>query len=442
MKIFQKFLSLLVLFFCFFNFSSHTVSAEPKTRDECLTYITKTAQCNSSCSGLTQIGTCSDDTSGNILCCDKVYKEGDKCGTNDKGTCREYKGAGKTCASDETEVGSCVGGTTATLSCCMSPGSVPTDDTTCRAQEGTCSEDTGAVNGGCSSGKKIGECKSESSKKQNCCKSSSSITPTSPGSASLTYIPLENLPGFESEGGDFTGYFKNIYLLALWIVALSALFMLIVGGFLYLSSAGNTHLLGTAKKTIFGALIGLVIALISWLLLDTINSDLTNLKFSGLSGAIGGAGTSGSGASPGTPPSPGSGSGCGGAQTQSQVHCGDASQALSDALKCMVDKLGTKKMQLSSVSDDSGGKSVFAQCRDNYSKPLCEHAANSCHYGGKAKAEKSCAADISNSYTSNAGAASKGEIKAAARACAVPFINDEGNHVHISVSGCNCDGHS
>lgn len=107
------------------------------------------------------------------------------------------------------------------------------------------------------------------------------------------------MPGFEGESGDFATYFKNLYLLALWIVGISALFMLVVGGFLYLSSAGNTSLVGTAKKTIYGALIGLVIALISWLLLDTINSDLTNLKLSGLSGAVGTSGTSGGGTGPG-----------------------------------------------------------------------------------------------------------------------------------------------
>ena len=218
--------------------------------------------------------------------------------------------------------------------------------------------------------------------------------------------------------------------------------MLVVGGFLYLSSAGNTALLGTAKKTIYSALIGLVIALVSWLLLDTINSDLTNLKLSGLSGVISSGSSGGTTGTGSGTVVVGSGSGCGGAETQSGAHCEDAAQAVSDMLKCMVDKLGSKKMQISSISEDSGGSSLFTRCRDNYSKPPCEHTANSCHYGGSGKASKSCAADISNSYTSNSGAASKDEIKAAARSCGAPFVNDEGNHVHISVSGCSCDGHS
>lgn len=264
---------------------------------------------------------------------------------------------------------------------------------------------------------------------------STSSTPSSSAS-SLQYTPLENLPGFEGESGDFATYFKNVYLLALWIVGISALFMLVVGGFLYLSSAGNTSTLGYAKKTIYGALIGLVIALISWLLLNTINADLTNLKLSGLSGAVGSGGTTTPSTPLGPEPTPGSGSGCSGIPTQSGIdrQCSDASQALSDALKCMADKVGAEKMELSSISDSQG----FSRCQNNYSRPPCAHTQNSCHYGGSNKAPKSCAADISTRGSN----ASDSAIMTAARECGVPMVNHEGNHIHISVKGCTCDGHS
>ena len=318
-----------------FGFSNEKAFSAPTTRDDCLTYVSKTAQCKNSCSGLTQIGTCSDDTSGNTLCCDKVYKEGDKCGTGDIGTCREYKGSGKTCTGSEVDIGACSGTTTtgATLRCCSSSDSVSTSDDSCKKVGGVCIPDSGDAGGGClqdgkTIGTKIGTCnkKAGSDNAQNCCKSSSSTdssTLSSSGSgASLKYTPLENLPGFENQGGDFATYFGNLYKLALWIVGISALFMLVVGGFLYLSSAGNTALLGTAKKTIYSALIGLVIALVSWLLLDTINSDLTNLKLSGLSGAISSGSSSGTG-------SAGTGSG-GSTATGTYTHA-EAAAALSAA---------------------------------------------------------------------------------------------------------------
>ena len=447
-----------------FGFSNEKAFSAPTTRDDCLTYVSKTAQCKNSCSGLTQIGTCSDDTSGNTLCCDKVYKEGDKCGTGDIGTCREYKGSGKTCTGSEVDIGACSGTTTtgATLRCCSSSDSVSTSDDSCKKVGGVCIPDSGDAGGGClqdgkTIGTKIGTCnkKAGSDNAQNCCKSSSSTdssTLSSSGSgASLKYTPLENLPGFENQGGDFAAYFGNLYKLALWIVGISALFMLVVGGFLYLSSAGNTALLGTAKKTIYSALIGLVIALVSWLLLDTINSDLTNLKLSGLSGAISSGSSSGttegtSGSSSTPTEYKGKGSGCSGAETQgAKVHCEDASQDLSDTLYCMVDKLKAsgKKIQISSISEDSGGKSLFTQCRDNWTQPPCEHGKGSCHYGGSVKNDKSCAADISGSYINGGGsAASASEVKDVAGKCGAQ-INDEmgkssGAHIHVSVKGCGC----
>lgn len=247
-----------------------------------------------------------------------------------------------------------------------------------------------------------------------------SSTPSSPSgsTAALNYTPLENLPGFENlesreiEGcgsNMFCKYFKALYLLALWIVGISALFMLVVGGFLYLSSAGNTHLLGTAKKAIYAALIGLIIALISWLLLDTINSDLTNLKLSGLSGAVGtstnGGATSGN---EGKTPPAGSVESCKSMKTQvSTNQCDDASANLLGALQCMNQELGGR-MTLSSISDKNG----FKGCQDSWTDSGCAHAQNSCHYGGKGKYPKSCAADISRSAS---GTASDAEFRAAAK---------------------------
>ncbi|MFZ1735784.1 MAG: pilin [Candidatus Moraniibacteriota bacterium] len=183
---------------------------------------------------------------------------------------------------------------------------------------------------GCGNLTQYGSCGSNQQGGSVCCipkDCSPTTTPTAntSGSTSLNYTPLENLPGFDGQSGDFATYFGNLYKLALWIVGISALFMLVVGGFLYLSSAGNTSLLGTAKKYIYSALIGLVIALISWLLLDTINGDLTNLKLSGLNGAIGTAGA------PGTTGSPSAGTGPGGSTTTGTYTHAEAVAALSAA---------------------------------------------------------------------------------------------------------------
>lgn len=100
----------------------------------------------------------------------------------------------------------------------------------------------------------------------------------------LQYTLLEKIPGFTgTDGSDLPGYIKAIYKTALVIVTLSAVLMISIGGFMYLTSAGNTSAMGTAKSVIFDSLIGLAIALTAWLLLNVINPDLVNITLNGLS---------------------------------------------------------------------------------------------------------------------------------------------------------------
>ncbi|MDP3957821.1 MAG: hypothetical protein Q8Q10_04985 [bacterium] len=102
--------------------------------------------------------------------------------------------------------------------------------------------------------------------------------------AQLKYTLLEKIPGFAStDGSNLPAYIQAIYKTALIVIVLSALFMLSVGGFMYLTSAGNTSAMSTAKGVIFDSIIGLVIALTAWLLLNTINPDLVNVTLNGLS---------------------------------------------------------------------------------------------------------------------------------------------------------------
>ncbi|MEK9151206.1 MAG: pilin [Patescibacteria group bacterium] len=99
----------------------------------------------------------------------------------------------------------------------------------------------------------------------------------------LQYTLLEKIPGTDNVGSDLPGYLKAIYKVALVIIVLSAVLMLSIGGFMYLTSAGNTAAMGTAKGVIFDSLIGLTIAFTAWLLLNVINPDLVNVTINALS---------------------------------------------------------------------------------------------------------------------------------------------------------------
>lgn len=76
--------------------------------------------------------------------------------------------------------------------------------------------------------------------------------------------------GLPQQIGDF-------YAWALGIGGLVALGVLVFGGILYTTSAGNASRQGDAKEWIIGALVGLLILFGSWFILNTINPELTKL---------------------------------------------------------------------------------------------------------------------------------------------------------------------
>jgi len=94
---------------------------------------------------------------------------------------------------------------------------------------------------------------------------------------STSYTPMEEIPGF-GKPTDFPEYLMAVYKFGLWIVGLSAMLMILIGGYMYLTSAGNNAAMGTAKKIITDAIAGLILALVSWILLYAINPDLTIFK--------------------------------------------------------------------------------------------------------------------------------------------------------------------
>jgi len=98
--------------------------------------------------------------------------------------------------------------------------------------------------------------------------------------AAFDYQLMEQIPGFFNSGSSptFPQLLTAIYNFGLWTVGIAAFFMLVIGGFLYITSAGNTSAAGTAKKVITDALLGLVAAFLAYLLLYVINPDLVNLN--------------------------------------------------------------------------------------------------------------------------------------------------------------------
>ena len=90
------------------------------------------------------------------------------------------------------------------------------------------------------------------------------------------YTPLAPLPGTTNEEGktDIQTYIPGIFKLAIGIASVLAVLMIIIGGVEYITTdaiQGKSD----GKARIQNALLGLVLVLVSWILLYTINPKLT-----------------------------------------------------------------------------------------------------------------------------------------------------------------------
>lgn len=203
------------------------------------------------------------------------------------GTCREVVNGANPCLSGEKNesIGNCVVTNGKASVCCTSAA----PSTSCTALGGVCTQASNCkkVITNATSGCFFGGTQNEV-----CC--GDSVTFNSPNAqfsngtgtgltGQLNYTLLEKIPGAEEAGSDLKSYLEALYKIALVLVTLSAVLMLSIGGFMYLTSAGNTAQMGNAKGVITDALIGLVIALFAWLLLYVINPDFVGGSINGLS---------------------------------------------------------------------------------------------------------------------------------------------------------------
>ena len=99
--------------------------------------------------------------------------------------------------------------------------------------------------------------------------------------AKFTYTLLESFPGFftgGTAGPELPAMILAIYKFGIWTVGIAGLFMLTIGGFMYMASAGNNATVTSAKGIIADSLLGIVAALGAYLIMYIINPDLTNIN--------------------------------------------------------------------------------------------------------------------------------------------------------------------
>lgn len=192
-------------------------------------------------------------------------------------------GSGTICPdSNYTFIGWCDSSGSGTA-CCQRKGTdtLPGSEYACvNTLQGNCFSKSRGCN---PDARNVGLCPKVAGEDRICCSTVSAPTSVS-GPKYLNYELLEPLPiPGASKIGDLKSYLTNLYTFSFWAIGIAVVFMLTIGGFLYLTSAGNTSRLGTAKTIIFDSFLGLLLALFAWLFLYVINPDLVKLNLTGVS---------------------------------------------------------------------------------------------------------------------------------------------------------------
>jgi len=96
--------------------------------------------------------------------------------------------------------------------------------------------------------------------------------------SSAEYKIEVTIPGGPTAGDPVTlpDYIKSLYTFGLLLIGIAALGVLVYGGFMYMLS-DTVVSKEDAKKYIWAAISGLILGLCAYLILNTINPDLTSL---------------------------------------------------------------------------------------------------------------------------------------------------------------------
>jgi hypothetical protein len=85
-------------------------------------------------------------------------------------------------------------------------------------------------------------------------------------------------PSDQNGGNDLFSCINQLYKYALVICSIAAVFMIMLAGYMYIFSGGDSKKVGTAKSFISTSLLGLVVLLAGFLLLKQINPNLLVIK--------------------------------------------------------------------------------------------------------------------------------------------------------------------
>lgn len=95
----------------------------------------------------------------------------------------------------------------------------------------------------------------------------------------LMAVKIENPGGIFPSYGDntFLTVISRLIVIALSLASLVAMAFLIYGGFQYITSRGNEEQTESSKRTLFNAIIGLIVIILSYVIVVVISNTLNKL---------------------------------------------------------------------------------------------------------------------------------------------------------------------
>lgn len=263
---------------------------------------------------------------------------------------------------------------------------------------------------------------------------------------------------------------QNVINLTITIGVFIAVIAIVITSFQLMTSVTNPEAKNKAKGRLVSVLVGMLLVLSAWLIVDFVMKSLYNE-----SGEFGpwnsilsdeyGENRCIQAAEPPPPlpsitvatPGAGVGTGSTGADSTSGTQVmadpdgrlsyqsgisaqrAHASAPLASLLSCMADRLPANVGEVSSISDRKivSGAKTFGQCRAEGNERFggtCAHAVNSCHYGGRNCGDASYAVDFGDERNATV------LIRVARECGASSAAVHNGNHVHVNVnqSACGC----
>lgn len=243
---------------------------------------------------------------------------------------------------------------------------------------------------------------------------------------------------------------NNIISFALTMaIVFVAPLMISYAGFLMVvnpTSAGDVQ---KAKNILLNTIVGIVIALAAWMIVAAIMAVLYSPSGVGKTwlnlvigsrgvdaclpqrGALPGEALAPAATTPRLETAPGVTPGRFTYDSGIEAQTVTASSELQSLLSCMVARVPAGVGRISSISDSqiTSGQNTFVQCAAG----RCQHAANSCHYGGRSCVGSSYAVDFGDQQNTQV-------LSAAATACGANYVGNEGNHLHVSIGrSCGCN---